>query len=905
MGVKIMAAIGVTTAAAVYGISKLRDMSNQATQSINATNAAGAKTSSSLSRLGNAFRVLRTGANAITGRGTVNSFSNALGGSNQGGIISALFRRGGSTAKMTTNVTLADIKAAMEAASQAKIAVIQAQRNAASLTGVARTIAMDDVRLAKIEYTTRQKNVAGLKLEYAEVLRNRKASLESSRVAIRGTNTLTGVAREARNWYKLLFGTVSSGAKRVAGPLKQVQVITRSISQSTREAATSYSGLTAMLGGTLAAMGGTALLSGSGGVFERAFDLSRIKEDARTTFDTLLGSMKLTDDLTGRIYAYAAKTPFQTADIMAASQNLMSITGKDVDMNERLYKLAASMAALRPGTSVEDASQAILRATFGEFDPLKTFTISMSAARFREQGQSGGKAYSEAVIKEIESQFAQKTGGRDIVGALSMTISGLMSTIKDSLDLPLGNIGDSLVEGLGIKGLMSGYVTQATYFGDYFAQLMDSKRTTKAVSDPAMASGVKVLAEMIVESVTKIVKYGNVVIGWAKMAWAWFESLGSGVQGFFLSAVSGTAALATGVGIIAPIMAGLVAMLGVLWEPVVAIGAAVGQLGAVTSILIGFLMSGAIASAAFGFMLFRKEGESALDTLTRLGGYVSAGFKIALGALTTTALAFWNVVQPKLLPAWERIEAAFIRIRPYFVEIMDLMSGTTLTSEELADFGTALGVAFNGLLDITVDLIEIGMWSLGNAMKVLKPLWHTTASDIKMVWKSLIGLISGTANTKSALHALFFGMVDITTVPFRIIISRLFNGVSIALSSAADLVRPFSSTVADNINVAARAAVTAADNLNEGFLKTRNELLGTDSSLTVRMVGDVSASVPVQLNLDGERIAESQAKMSMRARNSGRGGDPMTPEEMGFAINNGRIRTVDMSAVSASAAGGG
>ena len=40
MGVKIMATIGVISAAAVYGISKLRDMSNQTTQALNATSAA-------------------------------------------------------------------------------------------------------------------------------------------------------------------------------------------------------------------------------------------------------------------------------------------------------------------------------------------------------------------------------------------------------------------------------------------------------------------------------------------------------------------------------------------------------------------------------------------------------------------------------------------------------------------------------------------------------------------------------------------------------------------------------------------------------------------------------------------------------------------------------------------------
>lgn len=818
MGVAIRAAIVVGTAAAVYGVAKLRDTSQQATQAINATNAAGARSQSVFSKI----------RNTMGGISGTRQF--VSGGQAQ---VTPLWQR------------------------------IFGNPDPGTMTKT-------------------QNNI---------------------KLAIRATNTLRGVAQEARGWYKLLWGQT---ARSPGGGLKRMAAMTSSISTGAKKATDNFSNLSAMFAGTLAAMGGTALLSGSGGIFERAFDLSRAKEDAKTTFDTLLGSRQLTDDLTGRIYKYAAATPFQSADILEASKNLLSITGKDLGKNERLYKLAASMAALRPGTTVEDASQAILRATFGEFDPLKTFTIAARAEMFKGAGEVGGQAYADAVIKEIETQFTAKTGGRDIVGALAMTMSGLMSTIKDSLDLPLGGIGDKLVEGLGIKKLMSDYIEQATYFGEYFADLLQNgPRFAKYFADPKTSSGVMAIADAVYSAVMRIIAIGKTLIGWAKMTWSWFNSLGSSVQGAMLGAAAGTAAFATAVGIITPIVTGLVALIAVVGEPILAVGTAIGGVGAIVAAVLGVLVAGALSSIGVAFMFFRKEGESFTDTLHRLGGYVSAGFRVAWESLTTVFLAFWGVVQPKLLPAWQRIEAAFARIRPYFVEIMDLMFGTTLTTQELADYGAVLGDIFLGLLDITVSLIELGLYGIGKAMEFVRPMWSHSISDAKLMYKTLFSLVGGTMTFKEALKTLFYGTVDLVTIPFRLIISHLFNSVSVALTKAAEMVRPFSSLVADNINAAAKSAVSAAESVNEGFLKTRRDLLGTDSSLSVKVSGDVSASVPVQLNLDGERVAESQARVAMRARNSGRGGDPMTPEEMGFVINDGRIRTVDMSAVSTSAAGGG
>lgn len=825
MGVAIRAAIVISTAAAVYGVSKLRAASVQATQAINATNAAGASSAA------NARKTLRAISNT---RGYVSG--------NKAKVI-PLWQR------------------------------VFGNPNPGSMT-----ITQNNIKLA-----------------------------------IRGTNTLTSVAREARGWYKLLWGETH---KRPGGGLRALQTITKSVSQGAKEAKENVSQLSSMFAGALAAMGGVAILSGGGSVIERSLGLSRAKEDAKVTFDTLLGSRELTDDLTGRIYDYAALTPFQTADLMAASQNLLGVSGRDIDRNEELYKLAAKMAALRPGMTVEDASQAILRSTFGEFDPLKSFTISLNAEQFKGKGKAGGKAYANAVVTAIETQFNNKTNGRDIVGALAMTTTGLMSTVRDSLDKPLGNIGDALLGSSkdGAKSLLTSYITQATYFGDYFEKLMDPAKMDKAIKsgkpvfDPMISTGVKSLAEAIAEVVGQVITMSEMVIGWGKAVYAWFNGLPASAQKTIIKIVSGVAMLVTAIGVLVPLGSGLAALFEMVLAPIGALYAGISSLGiggvAVLVVALSPLLV-TLAEIVAGFMVFRKEGESLTDTMMRLGSYVYGALLGAWEDLSIVMISAWNVLGPTLLPMWERLEAAFSSIRPYFVEIADLMSGSSVSAYDFAKVGFILGDVLVWLLDKAVMLVELGIWAVGNALHYLRPYFGHIISDFKVLGKTIIEFLGGAISAKVALKTVFLGVVDIVMNPFKIIVMQLFDFTAMALHSLSDMARPYASTIADMIDASALALLNSKDAMMEGFLATRSDMLGFDSSLTIKIGGTVTADTPINFNMDGERMGEARARTEMRARNAGRGGDPMTPQEMGFVINDGRIRTVEMSAVSTSAAGGG
>lgn len=901
MGVSIKAAIVIGTAAAVYGIAKLRDTSKEAEDAINGVNTAGAKTPSTFSRMMNAVKILRTGAGAVKGTNITDAFKR--------GIFSALFgRRGGSTAP--------DMAAAMHRANdasrlaaQAKKSLLEAQTWAAheyagGLKQSERAEVEEFVRSEKAKYTVAKATAKALNEEYVAMKRNRQQALTATRQSISATNTLTGVAREARNWYKMLFGTVAKGASThgLRAISQATTVVSRTVQTANNNIRQSYSNLAAAIGSGVLAVGGMSLLGGSAGLGSRAFSLSREREDAKTTFDTLLGSRRDSEDLVARIEKYAAKTPFQTADIMGASRNLMSISGRDVAKNEHLYKLAAKMAALRPGTTVEEASQAIVRGTFGEFDPLKTFTITASAAKFKKYGEVGGKAYAEGVVKEIEAQFDAKTGGRDIVGALAMTMSGMMSTIKDSLDIPLTSIGDKLVEGLGVKGLMAGYIEQATYFGTYFAGLLSGKamgRGGRNFADPKMASGVKALAEVINLVVTRVIKYGKMAVTTLQSLWSWFEALGSSAQRTLTGILIGFGGLSTVIGIVTPVMLAFGAVVALLWAPLAAVVELVGSAGVALSAAFGIVAVAAIATLGVAFMAFRNKGESVWNTLTRVKDVIVDELTYAWKALTLVMLSAWNVLAPELLPAWNALQDAFAKLQPRLIELWNAMGGATLDVRDLASVGKVLGEVFAFVLYQSVLFVTNSMNGLGMVLEWIAPWFRSTVSDVKSIVKAFVDLISGTNAAGASLKTMVLGMLDLVVTPFRLVISELLRLLGFALQKGADIARPFSTTIAGMLDEATMATKTAQKDVIEGFLKNRAEALGGDSGMHVKVSGDIKATIPVQLNLDGGKVAEATATAEMRARNSGRGGNPMTPEEIGFVINDGKIRTVDISSVSA------
>lgn len=807
MGFTIKAAIAISAAAAVYGIARLRNTSQQAAQAINGVNASAKQTGAAATGVGNLVKGLTSLRHMAQG-----GVKGAIFGQNQTPLIQRVF---GNPKPGTMNNMQQNIK-----------------------------------------------------------------------LATSGVNTLVGAAREARHWIKLLFG---SHDNKATGSVRSLGNAVAKVGRNARTAATELHNVGSIAAGALGALAGTALLGGSSNLVERSFDLARAREDAEVTFDTLLGSKDLTKQLLTGIYQYAAATPFQTEDIRDASKRLLTISGKSVEENERLYKLAAQIAALKPGTSVDDVAQGLVSATTGEFEILKGMTFKLNAAMFGKAGASQGKDYAKNVIGEIEKQLANKTGGRDLVAALGGTMTGLMSTVKDSLDIPLGDIGSALIQGLDIKNALSGYIKNASDF----AAALKSALAGDLVG-PQVSPGVRALVDFVVDIVKNLIWVGKTAKSVLMGVWTWFSSLDRETQGTLLKVGGIVGTFSTIAAIVAPIIAALVAMGSALSAPISAIAGA----GPVVAAFITGTALPALAILGAGFMVFRRNGESAGDTLSRMAAVIKGYVIYAWTALTTVLSNAWIPIKQSLLPAWEALQRGFDVIRPTITEIIGYLYGGGASADEFAAAGRMLGQAIGGLIITMGWLIEKGLVLANWILKDLRPVFKYFIGDVKTLWKTLFGLANGTVSVGTAMKTFILGIMDFYSFKIRFVIFKVLVWVRAAVSALADIVMPINEMVGNAIKGAADGVQGAADRIMEGFLSTKDELFKeTAGALSVDVKGGIMAetTTPVTLNLDGETIAKSQATTQMRSRHSGRGGDPMSPEDLGFVIQNGRIRSAGLA----------
>jgi hypothetical protein len=227
---------------------------------------------------------------------------------------------------------------------------------------------------------------------------------------------------------------------------------------------------------------------------------------------------------------------------------------------------------------------------------------------------------------------------------------------------------------------------------------------------------------------------------------------------------------------------------------------------------------------------------------------------------------------------------------PTLEKMMGSLKGSWVNMQDVADVGHSLGVILGMLLRGAVWLADWGFAGIQRALIALAPHWEALVSDLKTVLKTFFAMASGRMSFFDGMRLAFMGMVDIVLTPFRLILEQMFSATSQVLQKAAIMVSPFSRSLADALLGASIAAKSAGISVTSGFVSTRNESMSSNVSILVKN--------ETTLKLDGEKVGKATSLADARARNSGRGGDPLPPEEMGFVINNGKISPVSLTSVS-------
>ena len=135
--------------------------------------------------------------------------------------------------------------------------------------------------------------------------------------------------------------------------------------------------------------------------------------------------------------------------------------------------------------------------------------------------------------------------------------------------------------------------------------------------------------------------------------------------------------------------------------------------------------------------------------------------------------------------------------------------------------------------------------------------------------------------------------VDLLLSPFKLVIDQVLLLMQMAFISMADAVRPFSASIAADVEKAAGIMSIQRQWVKEGFLKTDLPTPTFDISI------NSTSTVKQDIKLDGKDIGQNQMEIEMRARHGGRGGDPVNPDEAGYIINGSGsvIKVVDIGSL--------
>ncbi len=261
------------------------------------------------------------------------------------------------------------------------------------------------------------------------------------------------------------FQGLASGVGRAMGAV--VSTVTSGFAQMAQSAP--------LLGiGLLGAGAGLAYL----GV--KAVQASSQMEQARIAFGTMLGSAQQADQFISQLQAFAAKTPFNYADVQKFAQQFLAFGFRAQDILPTLTAVGDATAALGGGADVlgritmalgqmqakgKVQSDEMLQLTEAGIPAWQMLArvLGTDVAHAQEQ-VTKGTVDSQKVIPGLVAQMEKSYGG--LMQQQSQTTSGLISNLQDTVGQTLVAIGQQLSTTFDLKGKLSGLT-------DFIGQLKD------------------------------------------------------------------------------------------------------------------------------------------------------------------------------------------------------------------------------------------------------------------------------------------------------------------------------------------------------------------------------------------------------------------------------------------------
>lgn len=286
---------------------------------------------------------------------------------------------------------------------------------------------------------------------------------------------------------------IEKGLKSLNKDFESLEKSTSGISSKLSKGLSSIGGVATKAGTALTVGLTTPLIAlGAAGVKYNAQ-----MEDFEANLTTLLGSADKAKDMLETLKQMANTTPFETSDLLEATQMMLGFglaadktqgylqTLGDISMgnSEKLMSLTRAFSQIGAAgkATMEDINQMI----DAGFNPLQIMSekTGKSMADLREE-VSDGKISFEDIAEAMED--ATSEGGRyyKAMEKASKTMNGKLSTALDALKTALGNLTQSLLP------IVTKVVEKITEWANAFANLdQETQQTILTIAGVAMAIG--------------------------------------------------------------------------------------------------------------------------------------------------------------------------------------------------------------------------------------------------------------------------------------------------------------------------------------------------------------------------------------------------------------------------------
>ncbi|NLI41490.1 MAG: tape measure protein [Caldisericales bacterium] len=243
-----------------------------------------------------------------------------------------------------------------------------------------------------------------------------------------------------------------------------------------------------------------------------AFGVASIKlagdmDASRKALTTLLGDAKAAEKMLADLATFAADTPFELPGLLTASKKLLAFGFASQDIIPMLAAIGDAAAMLGIGeegisrlTNAIGQMQAKGKVSAEEMMqlaeagvPAWKFLVDAigkdipTAMKMAEQGAIDSTTGINALLMGMQSKFQ---GG---MGAMSKTIPGLMSTIKDNVSMVMVEIGDSIAKNLNLVEKLQGVADWLSQFGAA-VKALGLKEALQGMIPPEVIASVFVLS---------------------------------------------------------------------------------------------------------------------------------------------------------------------------------------------------------------------------------------------------------------------------------------------------------------------------------------------------------------------------------------------------------------------------